>query len=177
MPRIVQGPVPDDALLKTYRGGAHPELWGAYADCFSASIDRPVSLAEFVTAFYTTPVFRLERLILQFLVGWPSSDEDARQVATGLRDTFAAWRVGERTETQLLMCDRYEGTRSWFRVTPQGSAGTLLQFGSAVAARRRAAGELRMSPTFGILLGFHKLYSRILLRSALRRLRGMPTSG
>ena len=174
MNSIVQGPVPDDALLKTYRGGPHPELWGAYADCFSASIDRPVSLAEFITAFYTTPVFRLERLILRFLVGWPSSDEDARQLAAGVRDSFAAWRVGERTDTQILMCDRYESTRSWFRVTPQGAAGTLLQFGSAVAARRRADRELRMSPTFGILLGFHKLYSRVLLRSALRRLRRAP---
>jgi hypothetical protein len=174
MNSIVQGPVPDDALLKTYRGGARPELWGIYGDCFSVSIDRPVSLAEFVTAFYTTPVFRLERLILRAAIGVASTDEDARQVAAGMRDSFAAWRVGERTDTQLLMCDRYENTRSWFRVTPQGFAGTVLQFGSGIAARRRADGELRMSPTFGILLGFHKLYSRLLLRSALWRLRRAP---
>lgn len=176
MHRIVQGPVPEDALLKTYRGGPHPELWGAYGDCFSVPVDRPVSLAEFVTAFYTAPVFRIERLILRLLVGWPSSDEDARQVAAGLRDSFAAWRVGERTETQLLMCDQYDQTRSWFRVTPQGAAGTLLQFGSAVAARRSANGALRMSSAFSTLLWFHVLYSRILLRSAWRRLHRAPTS-
>lgn len=175
MTRIVQGPVPDDALLKTYRGGPHPELWDAYADCFSAFVDRPVSLAAFVIAFYTTPVFRLERLILRVAIGAASTDEDARQVAGDERDTFAAWRVGARTETQLLMCDRYDQTRSWFCVTPQGSAGTLLQFGSGIVARRSATGEKRMSPTFGMLLWFHKLYSRILLGSAVRRLRRTPT--
>jgi hypothetical protein len=175
MSSIVQGPVPDDALLKTYRGGRHPELWGAYGDCFSVPVDRPVSLAEFVIAFYTTPVFRAERLILRVAIGAASTDEEARQVVAGLRDSFAAWRVGARTDTQLLMCDQYDQTRSWFRVTPQGAAGTLLQFGSGIAARRSPNGELRMSSAFSMLLWFHVLYSRILLRSARRRLRRTPT--
>ena len=177
MHTVLQGPLPEDALLKTYRGGKHPELWGAYGDCFSASIDRSVSLAELVVAFYTAPVFRIERLILHVLAGSPSSDEEARQLVAGLRDSFAVWRVAERTETQLLMCDRYGKTRSWFRVTPQEPRGTLLQFGSAVTARRRANESLRLSPVFSMLLGFHRFYSKILLRSTLRQLLRTPTPG
>jgi hypothetical protein len=74
---VVREPVPDDALLKTYRGGLRPERW----------------------------VFRVERLILRALIGTPSSDSEARALADGSSAFFAVWYVGERTATQLLMCD------------------------------------------------------------------------
>jgi hypothetical protein len=170
MQPVLQIALPEDALLKTYRGGRHPETWDGYGDCFVLSIDRAVSLAEYVLAFYTAPLFRIERVILLVLAGSPSSDEEARQLAAGLRDSFAVWKVSARTETQLLMSDRYGKTRSWFRVTPQESGSTLLQFGSAVAARAGANGSARMSGGFSVLLGFHRLYSRRLLRSTKRQL-------
>jgi gamma-glutamylcyclotransferase (GGCT)/AIG2-like uncharacterized protein YtfP len=174
---VVQGSVPEDALLKTYRGGRHPELWGNYGDCFSIPIAQVVSLSEFVYRFYTSPVFKLERLILRWLVNAPSSDQEARQLADGTRDNFAAWRVGERSETQLLMCDRYERTRSWFRVTAVAAGAgsrTLLQFGSAIVARRgRQPGSVSMSLGFRLMLGFHQQYSRALLRAAANKLRGV----
>jgi hypothetical protein len=170
MQHVLQEPLAEDALLKTYRGGEHPERWDGYGDCFTTPIDRRVSLSEFVVAFYTAPLFRCERLILRVLAGAPSSDDEARQLMAGSRDSFAVWRIAARTETQLLMGDRYGRTRSWFRVTPQQSGGTLLQFGSAVAARRSPDSAARMSSGFSLLLGFHRLYSRMLLRSATRRL-------
>ena len=166
---IAQRPVAEDALLKTYRGGKHPERWGHYGDCFSVLVDGSVTLSQFVFAFYTSPVFRIERLILQVLVGAPSTDEQAREVAEGRGDSLAVWTVGERTPTQLLMCDRYGKTRSWFRVVPHASGGTLLQFGSAVAARPGEMDSVKMSRGFGVLLGFHRLYSRVLLAAASRR--------
>jgi hypothetical protein len=64
---VVREPVPEDALLKTYRGGVHPERWRKYGDCFSVAVDQVVSLADFVFAFYTSPVFRIERLLLRVL--------------------------------------------------------------------------------------------------------------
>jgi hypothetical protein len=165
----VQETVPKDALLKTYRGGARPEHWGQHGDCFSVTVDRPVNLADFVFAFYTSRVFRVERLILRLLAGAPSTDAQARAVAEGSGTSFAVWRVGERTATQLLMCDRYEKTRSWFRVSPLDGGRSLLQFGSAVAARRdRRTGVVAMSGGFRLLMGFHMLYSRILLNAAKR---------
>ena len=52
-------------------------------------------------------------------------------MADGSGTLFAIWRVGERTTTQLLMCDRFEKTRSWFQVAPMDDAVLL------GAARRR----------------------------------------
>ena len=168
---VTQDAVPDEALLRTYRGGTHPERWNAQGDCFAASVDWEVSLAEFVFAFYTSAEFRVERLILALLAGARTTNAQARQLAEGARNSFAVWRVGERTATQLLMCDRYERTRSWFRVVPVSEGKTLLQFGSAVASRSNSQSGSRAGRfLFGHLLRFHVLYSQILLRAAKRGL-------
>jgi len=163
---VEEQPVPYDALLKTYRGGDRPELWGQYGDCFSVRADRAVTLSQWVFSFYTSPLFRIERFILNLLAGTPSTDQQAWSLAEGRRETFAVWAVGARTTDQLLMCDRYGKTRSWFRVVPQLSGGTELQFGSAVASRRRPDGTSGMTGRFQILLSFHKIYSRLLIGAA-----------
>jgi hypothetical protein len=169
---VMRETVPDDALLKTYRGGVKPERWGSYADCFAVTIDREVDLTEFVFAFYTSPVFRIEGFLLHLLLGASSSKAEARAVAGGTSGTFSAWYVGQRTPTQLLMCDRYERTRSWFCVAPAAGGGTRLQFGSAVAAERdEKTGAPAMDGGFHFLLWFHILYSRVLLRAAKLNLR------
>jgi hypothetical protein len=103
----------------------------------------------------------------------PSTDQQARDVADGRREAFAVWVVGARTKDQLLMCDRYGKTRSWFRVVPAGSGGTILQFGSAVAGRRGSDGERRMSGGFEALIGLHKFYSKVLIVAARRRAKSM----
>jgi hypothetical protein len=165
---IAREAVPDDSLLKTHRGAVHPERWGDSGDCFSVSVERAASLADFVFAFYTSPLFRIERLILRVLAGAPADDGDARALARGAATTFSIWYMGERTATQLLMCDRYERTRSWFRVVPLGGGRTLLQFGSAVAAGPGDAGSKTRtsSAVFRLLLGFHIVYSQLLLSAA-----------
>ena len=133
-----------------------------------------MSHAQFVTAFYTTSVFRLERLILKWLLSKPSTDEDARRLAAGTADTFAAWTVEGRGVDQLLLCDVAGRTRSWLMVAAVASSGrtaTRLFFGSAVVPHRnRRTGRHEMGAAFRALLGFHKLYSRILLRAAVARL-------
>jgi hypothetical protein len=171
---VTREPVTDDALLKTYRGGVRPERWGKYGDCFSLTVDRVVSLEDFVFAFYTSAVFRIERLLLRAFIGTPSSDSDARALAEGSAASFAVWYVGKRTATQLLMCDRYERTRSWFRVEALDGGRTRLQFGSAVAAARDRAGAKSLGGTFRLLLGFHVLYSQVLLRAAKRGVTKTP---
>ncbi|HWS65232.1 MAG TPA: hypothetical protein VN325_20965 [Steroidobacteraceae bacterium] len=67
------------------------------------------------------------------------------------------------------MCDRYEKTRSWFRVVSLDAGRTLLQFGSAVAAKPdQRTGVMAMGGGFRLLMGFHVQYSRILLNAARR---------
>jgi hypothetical protein len=171
---VTREAVPDDSLLKTFRGGAHPERWGGYADCFEVTVDRTVSLPEFVYAFYTSPTFRLERLLLRLFIGAASTRSDARAVAEGSATRFAAWYVGERSSTQLLMCDRYERTRSWFQVVPIAGNRTRLRFGSAVAAGRDGgSGPKSQDRGFRVMLRFHVLYSQVLLHAAKVRLRAI----
>lgn len=149
--------LPQDALLQRYR--AH----GAYTDCFAIDVPGQVGHDAFVEAFYTTAVFKLERLLLALFAARPSRDTEARELASGQRQQFAAWSVEGRAPGQLLMCDYAGSTRSWLMAAPAGQ-GTRLYFGSAVVRSRQGG-------VFRALLGFHKLYSRILLRAAASRLR------
>jgi hypothetical protein len=70
------------------------------------------------------------------------------------------------------MCDRYETTRSWFRVVPVTGGGTRLQFGSAVAAKAdESTGAPAPGSGFNLLLRFHVFYSQLLLHAAKLKLR------
>lgn len=164
--RIEPRPLPPAALLQAYgRDGV------AYADCYCTELPGAVPLASFVEAFYTTPLFKLERAVLRWFAGKPSTDADARALAQGA-DRFAAWRVEGRTAEQLLLADFTGRTRSWLMVEPLApsgaTSGTRLYFGSAVVPRgaRKGGGRGAMGFGFHALLGFHKLYSRLLLRAA-----------
>ncbi len=160
--------LPDNALLDTYRAN------GAYTDCYATDIVGSVSHKQFVTAFYTTPLFKLERMILKWAVSKPSSDAQAEQLASGATDAFAAWHVERRCENQLLMCDFQGRTRSWLMVAPlrtDSGPATRLYFGSAVIPVKDAkTGRLTLGPGFRALLGFHKVYSKALLSAAKSRL-------
>ena len=156
--------LPGHALLARYARD------GSYADCYVTELPLVVTHAEYVEAFYTTWLFKLERLILAWLVNKPSTDAEAGVLARGQRDSFAAWSVEGRVGNQLLMCDYQSRTRSWLMVenTP---ASTRLYFGSGIVPRvDRETGAKRMGPGFRALLGFHKLYSRVLLCVARNRL-------
>ncbi len=141
-----------------------------YADCYVTEVARSVSHARFVEAFYTTWLFKLERLVLRVLVKMPSTDAEAAELARGQRAAFAAWTVEDRAENQLLMCDFQRKTRSWLMVAPADGNATRLYFGSVVVPMTGAPGRRRMSAGFRLLLGFHKLYSRALLHAARARL-------
>src|SRR5690242_1930529 len=99
MPTISPCELPDTALLGKYRDGH------AYADCYVGEVPAAVSHAEFVEAFYTTALFKVERAILKWLVARPSTDAEARSLAAGEAGAFAAWRVESRSSNQLLMAD------------------------------------------------------------------------
>jgi hypothetical protein len=155
--------LPVQALLRGYSGG------GGYTDCFVVETGARVSLARYVEAFYTSWLFRLERLVLTFATR-PSSDRQAVALAAGNGSAFAAWEVESRTVDQLLMRDITGRTRSWFMVVP-AAGGTRLYFGSAVTTVRPSTGGLpTIGPVFQALVAFHVLYSRALLAAACGRL-------
>ena len=153
---IAPQPLPPFALLSRYAAD------GGYADCYATELPGDYSHAEYVAAFYTTWLFKLERLVLATLVFKPSTDEQAEQLGRAERDAFAAWTVEARAPDQLLVCDYQGKTRSWLMIERQDGF-TKLYFGTGIAGRP-------LSAFFRGLLPFHKRYARALLRAARSRL-------
>ena len=174
MGAVTPGQLPANALLASY------QQQGVYTDCFCVDVPRAVSQAEFVEAFYTTRLFKVERFILSALVSKPSTDQQARQLAAGDTQAFAAWSVEGRSANQLLLCDFLGRTRSWLMSAADAGSnpgGTRLYFGSAFLPKvDRSSGRTTYGVEFHALKGFHRFYSRALLRAAQSRLLLKPQS-
>jgi hypothetical protein len=160
MPSVQVTQLPAGALLERYSAS------GDYTDCYVANVPGNVSLAEFMSAFYKTPIFKLERLLLALFLRYPSTDAEVHLLAHGELTRFAAWTVESRESNQTILAAGR--TRSWLMASqlPASSGTTELYFGSAVVQRRRGG----LGWQFSALLAFHKLYSRVLLASAVRAL-------
>ncbi len=161
--------LPGEALLTSYSKS------GAYTDCYRTEVPETITHTQYVSAFYTTSLFKLERVILTWLVSKPSTDHEAEQLAQGSTNLFAAWQVESRAENQLLLSDFSGRTRSWLMALPAGEDNdprTHLYFGSAITkVPNQKTGKIRLGTGFRVLLGFHKIYSRLLLYSARLRLK------
>jgi len=148
---------------------------GAYRDCFIREVPGSVKLEQFVERFYCSAAFRPERIVLG-LIGKGASNADARAVARGEVESFAAWSVVERREaprsgsggedgpqgqpvaqhrSEILLQDFRGTTASWLAVQPHGQSTKLL-FGSWVGEPDRGIVKA--------LMPFHRWYSRVLLR-------------
>ena len=144
---------------------------GAYADCYATEVKGIVSHAEFVEAFYTTTLFKVERKLLAWFAGKPATNSDAARLGNATATSFSAWTVESRSDDQILLADFTGRTKSWLMVAQLGNSMTVqttrLYFGSAVVPKRSASpGAPKMGFTFHALLGFHRLYSRLLLLAA-----------
>jgi hypothetical protein len=82
--------------------------------------------------------------------------------------------VEGRSENEMLLCDFVGRTRSWLMTVPLNAANdtrTELYFGSAVVPKQNPrTGQLSLGFQYQALLGFHKVYSVLLLYSAKLRL-------
>ena len=169
MNEVQLGELPQDALLEKYK------LAGAKTDCYFVDIPKQVSQAQYIEAFYTTPLFKIERFILALVAHRPASDEQANALARSKTKNFAAWSVEQQTPEQLLLCDFMGKTRSWLKSTSTSTAdannSTRLYFGSAVIAKQDyTSGKARVGIGFQLLGGFHHVYSKALLKAAYVRL-------
>ena len=166
MPAVRPSEVPLNSLLRKYKDGP------GFADCYVAEVPEAVTQEAFIEAFYTSPLFKIERTLLQVLASKPATDADAKALAGGTATRFSAWRVEAQSSSELLLADFTGRTRSWLMALPAGDAAshTLLYFGSAVVPlSRQGALTQRMGWLFHALLGFHRLYSRLLLSAASKR--------
>lgn len=127
---------------------------GVYVDAFETPC-AGADLSAVIAAFYSQPLMRAERMVLA-VAGMPSSAADVRALADAEAARFAAWDVEARRADELLLRDRTGRTLSWLMAAPGA-----VRFGSAV---------VRMGPVTRALIGPHRLYSRMLLAGAARRL-------
>tara|TARA_R110002074_G_scaffold44782_11_gene116494 strand:- start:3318 stop:3806 length:489 start_codon:yes stop_codon:yes gene_type:complete len=161
MPDVTPCAVPQGALLQRYVG-----LAGCYTDCFEVTLPGTVALPAFISAFYTTWLFRLERAVLTGLLRRRIRDSDVAALASGAANQFAAWTVEARQADQILLCDLAGHTRSFLAVERMADAGTKVLFGSAVAPSKSGdlgRGVKAMAP-------LHRFYSSSLLRAACHKL-------
>lgn len=159
--------LPENSLLSRYNKSDETE---GYTDCYTIDLKKKISLSNFVEAFYTSPLFKIERSILG-LIGRSSNDKKARELALGLREDFAAWTVEDRNENQILLCDFMKKTRSWLMVKFSDKEDQYkLYFGSAVVFKTSGAKEVKPPIGFSLLSRFHVFYSKALLTAAYRRL-------
>ena len=168
MPTVQPCEIPLISLLRQYKDGP------GYADCYVIKVPGTVTQAAYIEAFYTSPLFKIERTLLQYLASKPATDADAKALAGGVATRFSAWRVEAQSSSELLLADFTGRTRSWLMAVPGASGddppGTLLYFGSAVVPLS-SQGAQSMGWLFHALLGFHRLYSRLLLGAASQRVR------
>ena len=153
-------PVPQGALLQRYVTRA-----GAYTDCFEVIHEGEVDLSAFLTAFYTTWLFRMERAVLTLVLRRRITDDEVDLLAAGHAETFAVWSVEAREDEQILLCDKAGATRSYLRAVPMEDGKTRLEFGSAVVGKEDGPSLLIRLTT-----PLHRLYSVALLRAAVRKL-------
>ena len=167
MKQVIEKENPVGSLL-----AEQAQLSGYYTDCFSIHLEQSVTLPEFMNAFYTTPLFRLERLLLSLTVKGRMTDANVTALSRGEADRLAIWQVEARKECEILLSAGR--TKSWLMVAPQEGGGddTQLFFGSVVVPEppKREGDAPRLGPVFDSLLSAHRIYSRLLLSSAAQRL-------
>lgn len=169
--------LPEDSLLAQYETESTANVAKNYCDCYSITINRKIDLQEFVYAFYTSKVFRIELRILSIALGIPATNEHAKQLSLGNTDSFSAWTVETRLSNEILLREPKSRTGSWFMVrqdVESDSGATELFFGSVVFPKKNQKG---FGVLFHSLMGFHKYYSCALLYSAKKRLIALQKNG
>jgi len=168
MSNIVEVSLPAKALSATYQEE------GAFADCYYIDIPRDVTLETYIKAFYTTPVFKIERTLLSIVTFKVATDSDAMALSLDQSERYSIWTVERRQSNQILLRDFTQKTRSWLMIEKRkddDAVITRLFFGSVVVPKSVSSkGHASFGVLFHMFDRFHKFYSRMLLRSAYKSL-------
>ncbi len=103
MTKITAIPVPQGSLLAEF-GPPPDSTTQPYRDCFVRRETDAVTLEQFVERFYCSWAFRPERLALG-LIGRGASSADARRLARGETENFAAWTVIDRRSASDFLAE------------------------------------------------------------------------
>lgn len=157
MRSVSTGEIPENGALMSY--ALRP---GCYTDCYFVDVPGQVVLSDFISTFFNTPLFRVERFILAVVASQPTTIEDVKNISEGKSDRFAVWKVESRDDFQLMMSVGDGPIRSWWMVSPglNNNEYSRIYFGSAVLSTTvDSAGAPKIGAFFRIFLGFHKAYA------------------
>ena len=101
-------------------------------NCFRNEIPKTVDLSDFIDAFYKTPLFRFERLVLSLAPTGRMREVDITALSKEQVDRISVWQVETRLDAQILLSAG--GTKSWLMVEEMESR-TRLYFGSVLVPR------------------------------------------
>ncbi len=168
MSKIIEAEIPSDVLPAKYVDE------GAFVDCYYIEIPKDVSLAQYIEAFYTSSLFKVERGILSLVASKSAVDSDAVELSLGESERYSIWTVENRASNQILLCDFTKNTRSWLMVESLKTSDivtTRLFFGSVVIPKKISAnGDSSFGVLFHSLSWFHQIYSKALLNAAYKKL-------
>jgi hypothetical protein len=175
MSKVFETELPSHALTASYKEQ------GAFFDCYYIDIEKEISLDKYIQAFYTTPLFKLERSLLSLATFKHGKDDDALQLSQGKIDHYSVWTVEGRESNQIMLRDFTGNTRSWLMVKKASGSdcdsnkdrgiSTRLYFGSVVVPKGvTESGQGSFGVLFHLFGKFHQLYSKALISAAYRRL-------
>lgn len=165
MALVRSGTIPTTSLLYEYE-----TVKGGYCDCYVVDTQGDANLQNYISVFFETWIFKLELKLLSLFGLNRDRPDQVKQLAEGCVKTFAAWKVEGRTENDLLLAVGTGPIRTWLRVEAHSENAVRFYFGSALLPLRTDRnGHPRLDAISMVLLPFHKLYSRILLRAAVRK--------
>lgn len=162
------GSAPEGALIRRYTTSP-----GGYSDCFYVDIPADVTLSDYILAFFSTPIFRMERLLLNLIPSGRSNAQCVLDLASGAGERMAGWKTETRNENQLLLAVGNGPIRTWLMVQGNQPANekTRLYFGSAVLPTKMTKeGRPQLASVFQLFLSLHIIYSRLLIWWAARDL-------
>jgi len=165
MPKVIASELPSHALSASYKEQ------GAFVDCYYIDIAKDVGLDNYIQAFYTTALFKVERSLLSLATFKRTKDDEAVKLSLGESDSYSIWTVEGRQSNQIMLRDFTGNTRSWLMVEKASGGGcdsnrdsemsTRLYFGSVVVPKdvtENGAGSFGV--LFHLLGKFHQVYSR-----------------
>ncbi|RHY02570.1 hypothetical protein DYB26_002293 [Aphanomyces astaci] len=128
-----------------------------HVDVYQVTLSKPTSVEHFAKAFFQSPVFQVERVMLSLAGAAKTTDAEIDAMTFASGDHVATFRVIESKQDEILFCwddtEAWNG-HSWVAVKDNGH--TLL-FGSTL--RNRRAFIRRVTP-------LHLMYAQIVLASA-----------
>jgi hypothetical protein len=147
---------------------------GSFVDCYYIDIPQEVTLDNYIKAFYTTSLFKIERTILSIATFKQAIDMHAVELSRGTSENYSVWTVESRVSNQIMLRDFTGKTRSWLMVQKSKvneETFTRLYFGSVVMPKAVSKnGQAKFGLLFHVFGKFHQLYSRALLNAAYNQL-------